>query len=154
MAGRQLSEHIIGVRKANGAGWVTGVVHARVRRGKAALELRGTSYSLTLQGALESLGDPRRLNGHGGVSSAFLGATAGLASRDAILRDFLAEPGRVLSQLYQDVRTAAVHRPTPPPSRKEWARRAGVNVSTVRRILNGTQRPSLETARRLLEALQ
>lgn len=151
MAKRFVSDHILGVRKANGPGWVTGVVHARVRHGKAALELRGTSYALTLQGALESLATPERLNGHGGVASELLGATAGLDARELILRAFLNDPGGTLLRLsiYDDgveVRYKL--------TRKDWARRSGVNVSTIRRILHGSQQPSLATARRLLEALQ
>ena len=141
-----MSDHILGLRKAKGAGWATGVVHARVRHGEAALELRGARYHLTLREALEALGEPERLNGHGGVTSAFLGATAGLAARDAILRDFLADPGATLYAVY---RLALV-----PGTRKAWARRAGVDYSTLRRVLKGDQRPSLETARKLLEALQ
>ena len=149
-----MSDHILGLRKAKGAGWATGVVHARVRHGEAALELRGASYHLTLRNALEALGEPDRLNGHGGVSATFLGATAGLAARDAILRNFLATPGAVLGQLYRAAYTGVGRARLGGLTQRDWARRAGVSVSTIRRILNGSQAPSLSTARRLLEALQ
>lgn len=139
-----MSDHILGLRKAKGVGWTTGVVHARVRHGQAALELRGTHHHLTLRDALESLPTRERLNGHGGVVSDLLGATAGPDARDQILRDFLDDPGSVLISLWLGSQI----------SRVEWARRARVNVSTLRRVLNGTQRPSFDTARRMLEALQ
>lgn len=141
-----MADHIIGLRKARGVGWETGVVHARVRHGAPALELRAVRYSLTLQTALESLGTPERLNGHAGCAGDVLGATAGLAARELILRDFLAYPGATLLGLH--------HGGGHVMTRRKWAERAGVSARQLRRILKGEARPSLDTARKLLEALQ
>jgi hypothetical protein len=139
-----MSDHVMGVRKEPGGGWAVGTVHARVRHGKAALELRRPRYVATLRAALEALGDPRVLNGHGGTSSSLLGGTAGLVESAGVLREILAHPGRAL---------AAVHQATG-ITQREWARRSGVSVTTIGRVVRGSQAPTHRTVARLLEALQ
>ncbi len=141
-----MSNHILGLRHQPNGTWATGVVHARVRHGKAALELRGTAHHPTLRIALESFGSPRRLNGHAGVSSDVLGGTAGVGVSATILSRILADPGGALLEVWENL--------PEPISKAEWARRSGISTRTIQRVTKREQRPNFQTVRKLLAALQ
>lgn len=141
--------HILGLRKNKHGGWTTGVVHARVRRGEPALELRASKHYKTLRIALDSFEDADRLNGHGGCSSSLLGGTAGLESREAIIRDILGNPGAALRTVWESTGI----------TKAEWSRRSGISVRTIDRVCGtdttpASQSPNSRTVEALLEALQ
>jgi len=141
-----MSEHIVGLRHQPNGTWATGVVHARVRHGKAALELRGTRYHPTLRIALDALESPDRLNGHGGCSSELLGGTAGAAPSAQVMTLILSDPGGALLSVWENL--------PEPITKAEWSRRSGISTRTIQRVTKRQQRPNFQTVRKLLAALQ
>ena len=102
--------------KPTRTGWMVGQVHARMRNGKPAVEIRRPQYFSFGTGAVTQAG--------------MLGAV-------------LSEPQRMLRYLSGHSKW----------TQAQWAKRAGVDVRTIRRILNEGQEPSVRTLRKLLEAL-